>query len=72
MGEAVATGDIIYGNNVDSDYSGLDHNPPRNDIVCLHSFNANNLKYVHNAVFGYNKCKLTLTRGNFDVKRRKN
>lgn len=55
MGEQIAARESIYNNQAAGTYFGIDGNLSINDTVCLHSFTANKLIYVHNAVFGYNK-----------------
>jgi hypothetical protein len=57
MGEQIAARESICKNQADGTYLGIDGNLRINYIVCLHSFTANKLIYVHNAAFGYNKCK---------------
>ncbi len=58
MGEEIAARESIYANQANGAYLRIDDNLPINDIiVCLHSFIADNLIFVHNASFGYNRCK---------------
>ena len=64
MGEELAAGASIYdiyNSKADLACFGLDGNLPINDTVRLHSFTANKLIYVHNAVSGYNCCKFNFT-----------
>ncbi len=56
MGEEIAARESIYANQANGAYLRIDDNLPINDIiVCLHSFIADNLIFVHS--FGYNRCK---------------
>jgi hypothetical protein len=62
MGEQIAARESIYNDQADGAYLEIDNNLPINDIiVCLHSFIADNLIFVHNASFGYNRCKFNFT-----------
>jgi hypothetical protein len=60
MGERLAA-EESYDSLDDGAYLRIEGNLPINDSVCLHSFNANNLIYFHNSVFGYDKCKINFT-----------
>jgi len=58
MGELIAARESIYNNQSDLAHFGIDDNLSINDfVVCLHSFDADNLMYVHNDIFGYDNCK---------------
>jgi hypothetical protein len=58
MGEQRAIRESIVGNQANGIYLGIDDQSPAVDnIVCLHSFFADKLIYVHNNALGYNKCK---------------
>ncbi len=61
MGEDIAARVSIYDNQAAGTYLGVDGNLSINDTVSLHSFVANKLIYVHNAVFGYNRCRFNFT-----------
>ena len=61
MGEEIAARESMYNHQPDGPYLWLDGVLPIHDGVCLHSFATNKLIYVHNAVFGYNKCKFNFT-----------
>lgn len=58
MEEQRAIRESIVGNQANGIYLGIDDQSPAVDnIVCLHSFFADKLIYVHNNATGYNKCK---------------
>ena len=61
MGEQRAVRESMVCNQADSVYFGIDdHLPIADNIVCLRSFFADKLIYVHESAFGY-KCKFDST-----------
>lgn len=64
MGEESAAGAIIYDTydcKADVACSGLEVSLTITDTAHLHTFTANKLIYVYNAVSGYNWCKFNFT-----------
>jgi hypothetical protein len=59
--EQIAARESIYNNQADDTYFGIDSNLLVHDTVRSCSFSSNKLIYVHNAVFGYNRCKFNFT-----------
>jgi hypothetical protein len=58
MGEEIAEQDSIVSDHGDSIYLRSDSHPTANcKIVCLQMFYSDNLIFVHEYAFGYNKSK---------------
>jgi hypothetical protein len=62
MGEQRAIRESMVSKKVDGIYLRIDNNLSiTDDVVYLHNFCADNLKYVHTNALGYNNCKFDST-----------